>query len=52
MRHVRVILLGEEQLTEGIEPVGGGLDFSRYGVNSFNNVDPVQYQREVRNEWE
>lgn len=51
MRHVRVILLAEEQ-TKGEGIVADGcLDFSNYCVSSFRNVDPVKYQREVRDEW-
>jgi len=27
------------------------LDFSKYQIKSFKNIDPISYQRKLRDEW-
>jgi hypothetical protein len=47
-KHVKIIFMTESvesQLEE--QPV----DFSKYQIGCFNNLDPVKLQREMRDEW-
>ena len=36
---------------EGLKIEENKFDFSNHKVKSFQNVDPIKFQQEVRNEW-
>ena len=49
-QHVKVILLAEQTFQKEDKPSTSQIDFTKYKVNCFNDIDPVKYQREIRDE--
>ena len=47
-KHIKVIFM-----TDLIQPESKdkSVDFSKYQVNCFKDVDPVDFQRKMRDEW-
>ena len=47
-KHVKVIFM-TDMVNE--TPKGQSIDFSQYQVNCFKDIDPVKFQRDIRDEW-
>lgn len=55
--HIMFLLNSQDKEKLEIEEIESktenGLDFSKYKIKSFKNIkDPVQWQQNIRNEWQ
>jgi hypothetical protein len=46
-----VSFLKSLKITFAEKEIKDEIDFSKYKINSFKNIDSVSYQREIRDEW-
>ena len=50
-QHVKVILLAKQTYTKKENLHNPKIDFSKFNINCFNDIDPIKFQRETRDEW-
>ena len=51
-QNVKVILLAKQTPQRKNNSSGSSIDFSKYKINCFDNIDPIKFQTETRDEWQ
>lgn len=48
---LEIIENSKDKLKTTVTPTENGLDFSSFQVQSFKDIDGLEYQKKIRNEW-
>ena len=48
---LEIIANSRDKLTTTSKPQQNGLDFSSFQIESFKNIDGLEYQKKIRDEW-